>query len=764
MKNRNQSFNASVRFNAAATFSLHKSSSENGFEVKDQANGNNNGSNRNKYKDLAEVQQSASTLLNEYIEAQPYRKNNHEKRMNSFCHCKHLLQQLSGNNLPTLDSARELIRLEERNVVSKPSQPHSPIRNRNSNSSSPNRFGSPDKILIVDTNLDNNSEYKKSWSDDDEENNKLYQVIKNKSNQVNNNNMGEWLHGLPLEGFDNSINSHLRTVKAMGVGLVKNMWSLVAAPHDVTGPPIDIVQLEKFNDVALNSKKSKKLFPGMAMAWADGTDADDSLWWVSYAAQTRKTTKIDDEETTKNKKIQENSESSKKAHEMLGDVVGDDLLAKISKDCMGISHRRHNVQKKVDNDVKRVNRLAMVFEEEALSLVKRKLLNIKMERLTSAEIIKRNDAATSIQSYFRGCKGRNKASKLQSDRRVLLAIQNLVMELTRNDLRSGVAAVPAMAFDARLLQSLTNLQSVDGGNNNNNKHVRSSLKAVSDTNIAQSVLKSALKLNTPRNQSNFTETPTVSVSMTRDTTHNKSNQKVEINKTNKNSIDDQNILAQHHSFRDTTTDKNNSRSIHTPFDSHSLLSNSTSTSPTQNILQKGYVNTCPNEPSYPKYLRDYNGNIPSGNQLRRSSDTIEKNQSDNDNSNFIHDDENLGIASPTSLHFHSPNRVRNSSYFDDTGYISTPSQSAESFGSSLFASPSDGLIGSSHRIKSAHKEDSSSTPTRAPLRIVSSTQISSQIKGTMELVASRFDSGCCEVSSWLESALAASPSNFQKVC
>ena len=72
---------------------------------------------------------------------------------------------------------------------------------------------------------------------------------------------------------------------------VRGRWGLVAAPHDVSGPPIDVSQLPR--SAAEDREKESGGGRGpvgeghrkLANAWAAGTEDELSLWWVSYAAQ-----------------------------------------------------------------------------------------------------------------------------------------------------------------------------------------------------------------------------------------------------------------------------------------------------------------------------------------------------------------------------------------------------------------------------------------------------------------------------------------------
>ena len=150
-------------------------------------------------------------------------------------------------------------------------------------------------------------------------------------------------------------------------------WGLVAMPHDVTAPPCDILALsDKLHEqLSLsaaapssshthtntntststhNQHSSSSHFPASKLAsqWADGRDIQDSLYWVAYAAQTRvnahRTSDASHVGPPDGKESKEataatdvrggwtqplwvpSSVSEKKAHDILGEVDGEELL------------------------------------------------------------------------------------------------------------------------------------------------------------------------------------------------------------------------------------------------------------------------------------------------------------------------------------------------------------------------------------------------------------------------------------------------------
>lgn len=69
-------------------------------------------------------------------------------------------------------------------------------------------------------------------------------------------------------------------------------WSLVASPYDTLLPPIDIAAFakdmdnEKFTkNEKLKSRRKQKSARHLVSDWINGTDVEESMWWVAYATQ-----------------------------------------------------------------------------------------------------------------------------------------------------------------------------------------------------------------------------------------------------------------------------------------------------------------------------------------------------------------------------------------------------------------------------------------------------------------------------------------------
>ena len=89
-----------------------------------------------------------------------------------------------------------------------------------------------------------------------------------------------WLQDLPVAGLGDAVDLHLQTMAALRD---REKWSLVALPSNIAGPPVDIKRLEP-----TRKQYHGRYLPPLAAAWAAGDGAEESLYWVAYAAQSSK--------------------------------------------------------------------------------------------------------------------------------------------------------------------------------------------------------------------------------------------------------------------------------------------------------------------------------------------------------------------------------------------------------------------------------------------------------------------------------------------
>jgi hypothetical protein len=153
-----------------------------------------------------------------------------------------------------------------------------------------------------------------------------------------------YLRDLPLSGLETAVKDHQRTMTAL---LENSSWSTVVAPHNITGPPVDVSQLlleeeEEDDDDVWKEEKHKT---------SVNKSEDNSLLWVAYAAQKSKytsTIQADDSENENDMKTvtesfsdqrtfdllarwlsigrRSSSQAERATQELLGEVPGEELL------------------------------------------------------------------------------------------------------------------------------------------------------------------------------------------------------------------------------------------------------------------------------------------------------------------------------------------------------------------------------------------------------------------------------------------------------
>ena len=278
---------------------------------------------RRRYQELAEAQQRVSILLDNYLMKKPIRQHHGKDRSLSLSNCKALVEDL--NTLPTLEEARDIIKNKKQEASRQPTQGEKEGKKPN---------------LAVNTSHEN---------------------------------VSDWFDDLSHNDIESSVLTH---VKGMNAIRSKNEWALVTAPHDVTGPPINIKELSKATDSQLHSD-GIKLFPSPAAAWVSGKDGEESLMWIAYAAQPNKfgaKAEADDAGAPKSPNP-EDEKSHKAARAILGDVNGEELLVNLAKELSTVQTRREYIRKKVDSERNRERQLAEVFENEALSLIRQNMVS-----------------------------------------------------------------------------------------------------------------------------------------------------------------------------------------------------------------------------------------------------------------------------------------------------------------------------------------------------------------------------------------------------
>ena len=341
-------------------------------------------SGRAKIQKMMELQHTCAVWKSEYCDSKQFMHNMQNDRLKSLSHCKNLINQTK--NLPSLDEA---------------------------------------KAFLTDGKVSGDRDLK--WLLDDD---------------------------LNREGCEDAVKSHLRTLEVL---THSDKWNVIAPPHDLTGPPVDISSLPSVADhkgvsvgeIDLNeaANRQHRNMHHLASLWAAGADAEESLWWVSFASKLPEQHHVIDDEFKIFEKIeikmgQPPLDSDKaRVQKMLGAVDGHALLLEASKDFLRAKDRRSIVARQVQKQRAKEIRIAHILEEEALEVRKRLKATTALEQHTKYELEKRHIAARKIQALLRGHSSRKATATLISEVRMLDAIRVLLGELqgSNDNNRNGAA-------------------------------------------------------------------------------------------------------------------------------------------------------------------------------------------------------------------------------------------------------------------------------------------------------------------------------------
>jgi hypothetical protein len=348
---------------------------------------------RKRYQDLLQMQQVASVVLDDYLE---YRNDMYEmqhERLLTLGHCATLVQQLT--HPPSLDEAMQIIRGEYKESHESKNTP-TPIHGN--------------KELFSSDGIE------KSF----------------------------WLQGLPLNGLEDAVAAHLRTDAAMeavasraaGDPTRRSRWSVVAAPHDLTGPPVDLLTLPSIQNETLIARA----FPYDNINSL--ADKEESLWWVAYAAQTTHYPESHRDEEGVGSDLRggwtaegqpRGSEAQRRAQELLGQVKGEELLQRVAVDVMSMPDRRALLEKMCIQEEERSSRLSKVLREDVINRIRGKNSAFQLGFLDQETHQERLLACIKIQAFVRGTQSRVLTSERRTEKRVLSALAVLISELSITD-------------------------------------------------------------------------------------------------------------------------------------------------------------------------------------------------------------------------------------------------------------------------------------------------------------------------------------------
>lgn len=260
------------------------------------------------------------------------------------------------------------------------------------------------------------------------------------------------MKNVPQNGLSAAIDHHVRTAVTI---TDKSRWGVVAAPHDIMGPPIDVAT------IPLSYKNKSLQFSETELVH----EMKESLLWVSYASQQSKYVSKSPIDTNSSERFDQYEASNlhdfgtddaaikellsqwlsvgqrvgnlsqQQAQDVLGEVIGRDLLSKISENVAKLRHRRKEWENVIKQEYEKREKLAKMYQERVVLDYLRKFES-GLQARSELERERRGKAAVKIQSILRGRLARNNFNLLKAEKRVMQALHNLVIELSQPELRS----------------------------------------------------------------------------------------------------------------------------------------------------------------------------------------------------------------------------------------------------------------------------------------------------------------------------------------
>jgi hypothetical protein len=457
---------------------------------------------RSKYKELLEIQQRTEILQDEYLADKDYLDYRKEERRKSIGTSLELLEMLK--NPPSLEEAAKIISYHK-------------------NSNLPQAKMDADRKEYVQDwiyNLDSeyvNNYLKKITPKDEKKDQKVAGNVDFQHTSLDDQKKTQL--------FEKAMENHLLAMDTM---INSNRWDSVFVPvtvEDFTDKP-GTDNTKNQEEEATEEKKSKEVhfsrempsvkqltkpasLRNLANKWSTGVDADDSLYWITYATQPSKV--LHREEDRANPFLNKAPPASKTGEEQSVTVTSPNptmefirkqstnenyktmlkefhlnlinpqkrlnaSLHKINKENQKISELSENIQKQFWKDIK------YKYFEEFQASSKRDRLNRKMKTIIF------------IQSRIRGFLQRMRYRKLKKQQRFYLAIQNLLHEAeVMNDDRKPL--------HARKSNRSTDFSTPASLNSKSNQ--KSVLKSSYDRNIEEIARIASAALKTPLPSTNY---------------------------------------------------------------------------------------------------------------------------------------------------------------------------------------------------------------------------------------------------------------------
>lgn len=281
---------------------------------------------------------------------------------------------------------------------------------------------------------------------------------------------------IPLENLDEAVDRHIRTAQVLKN---RDRWSIVTAPHDIAGPPVDITTF----DISPSSLTTRQTF---LQQQQDFNQFDDqSLWWVSYCNQPSRRplppTPSQDQPASTSSTIQHQQQHRSSLSHLVEEKIPDTTLTNITckneikevvglvdgralqeylchLDVQGEMRRLEKMEMEVTKEQERISRKAKQIAQEVLRRRQSKAKEEGRAVLSEEEKRRQNLAAAKIQARARGSTARARFKTNLAENRVVMALQQLVTELGRPELRmnaDGSGTSPLVQVDSLLRKLMT---------------------------------------------------------------------------------------------------------------------------------------------------------------------------------------------------------------------------------------------------------------------------------------------------------------------
>ena len=186
-----------------------------------------------------------------------------------------------------------------------------------------------------------------------------------------------------------------------------------------------------------------KLFKPLANQWASGADIEDSLYWIAYATQpsNRQPTSTSTEPSPT---TADEDPTTRK--------YNDQLRQMIAVEAMSLPRRVPRLLEQVKRENERVDRLAAVIQHETLTFLRKERALYDKLVLGEEKSSLQHRAAIRIQAVARGRSARLRTAGMKANRRVLVALHNLLQEINISE--GDRQVFPSLAFGnlSQLLQ------------------------------------------------------------------------------------------------------------------------------------------------------------------------------------------------------------------------------------------------------------------------------------------------------------------------